>query len=920
MITSTKNIIEESEASKQIKVSEDKFQNLISQAPVLIATFKGTSFIVDTVNKTALEIWGKSYEEVINKPLFESSPELEDGLKTILNDIYTTGVPFISNEIPVQLKRIGKPDMAYFNSVYQPLRDVDNKIYGIILIGTEITKAVNARKQIEASELLSRTILESSLDCLKILDLEGRIQYMNYNGLCQMEIDDFSTFKNKYWSTLWGSENEALVKESVDKALKGEASRFTAFCPTAKGTPKWWDVTVSPVRKLGESVQQILSVSKDITEQKKSQEAIDKMASHLKLATDSANVGVWSLNMQSQELEWSALHKKMWGYDRHRTDLTYEDWHKLIVPEDKALAFKKVEEARINHSFYEVEYRIKRANDNVIRWMKSVGQYYYNKAGEAVTLTGITIDITEQKSFTEELEKKVTERTKELQQNEEESKKIINNAPDAVILINEQSIITLWNPKAEEIFGWKAEEVLGLSLNDIIIPTQYRDAHKEGMKHFLNTGETNILNKTIEITALNKEGKEFHISLTISQATQHGNKLFIAFLKDITLEKENKNQLIVKTKQLETLNKALNENIQLVIQQDKTIEKIKEFKFLADSIPQIVWTSQPDGNLDYYNQHWIDYTGMSIEETQGWGWGPVLHPEDLQRCIDVWTESFTTGKPYEIEYRFKRASDGIYKWHLGRAHPMRNDQGEIVKWFGSCTDIDAYKKALDLENKISQFEDFNRIVAHNLRGPAGSIDMLIRMLAEAGSEEERNEMMGMLKDSSTSLITTLDELMHVLEVRFNKNMTYDTCNLQELVEETKNMMRGQIISKQAIIKTNFEVPHIEFPLIYMKSIFYNMISNSLKYSQTDVPALIEVSSKKHFGKTVLEFTDNGLGIDLQKHGKNMFKLNKVFQSGFDSKGVGLFMTKTQIETFGGTISAESEPGNGTKFIITLENV
>ncbi|MDQ6763007.1 MAG: PAS domain S-box protein [Bacteroidota bacterium] len=770
------------------ETSEDKFQNLISQAPVLIVTFEGPSFIVKTINKMALNIWGKSYGEVINKPLLESSPELEDGLKNLLTGVFTTGEPFISNEIPVQLKRRGKPDSTYFNSIYQPLRDAYNKIYGIILIGTEITEAVTTRKLVEESEILSRTILESSPDCLKVLDLEGRLQYMNYNGLCQMEIDDFSTFKNKYWCTLWGGENEALIKASIDKAKKGETAKFTAFYPTAKGTPKWWDVVVSPVRKTGEPVLQIVSVSRDITEQKNSQEAIDKIGSHLKLATDSANLGVWSLNMQSQELEWTALHKKMWGYDEHRTDLTYEDWHKLIVPEDKELAFKRVQEASINHSFYEVEYRIKRANDNVIRWMKSVGQYYYNTAGEAVTLTGTSIDITEQKSFTEELEKKVAGRTKELG---------------------------------------------------------------------------------------------------------------------------------VRTKQLETLNEALNENIQLVIQQDKTIEKIKEFTFLADSIPQIIFTSRPDGYLDYYNRHWIEYTGMTIEETQGWGWGPVLHPDDLQQCIDVWTESITTGKPYEIEYRFKRASDGMYRWHLGRALPMRNDQGEIVKWFGSCTDIDAYKQALDLENKIGQFEDFNRIVAHNLRGPAGSIDMIIGMLAEAGSEEERKEMIGMLKSTSVSLNTTLNELMQVLEVRFNKNMTYDKCNLKELVEETENMMRGQMISKQAIITTNFAVPNIEFPLIYMKSIFYNMISNSLKYSHAGVPALIGVSTKKHLGKTVLEFTDNGLGIDLQKHGKNMFKLNKVFHSGFDSKGVGLFMTKTQIETFGGTISAESEPGNGTKFIVTL---
>ncbi len=87
------------------------------------------------------------------------------------------------------------------------------------------------------------------------------------------------------------------------------------------------------------------------------------MASHLKLATDSANVGVWSLNIQTQKLEWSALHKKMWGYDEKRIDLFYEDWHKLILPDYKKLVFHKVEDARINHSLYEVEYRIKRPDD-----------------------------------------------------------------------------------------------------------------------------------------------------------------------------------------------------------------------------------------------------------------------------------------------------------------------------------------------------------------------------------------------------------------------------------------------------------------------------------------------------------------------------------------------------------------------------
>ncbi len=116
---------------------------------------------------------------------------------------------------------------------------------------------------------------------------------------------------------------------------------------------------------------------------------------------------------------------------------------------------------------------------------------------------------------------------------------------------------------------------------------------------------------------------------------------------------------------------------------------------LANAMPQIVWTANPDGWLDYYNDRWVAYTGMSVEQTQGWGWAPVLHPDDVQRCVEVWKHSVDTGEPYEIEYRFRRASDGSYRWHLGRAMPVRDSSGKILKWFGTCTDIHDQKDAVD---------------------------------------------------------------------------------------------------------------------------------------------------------------------------------------------------------------------------------
>jgi PAS domain S-box-containing protein len=121
-------------------------------------------------------------------------------------------------------------------------------------------------------------------------------------------------------------------------------------------------------------------------------------------------------------------------------------------------------------------------------------------------------------------------------------------------------------------------------------------------------------------------------------------------------------------------------------------ESEKGFRQLADAMPQIVWTARPDGWIDYYNQRWFDYTGMTLAETEGWGWAPVLHADDLQNCIDNWSEAVRTGNPYEVEYRFKRASDGVYRWHLGRASAVRDAESRIVKWFGTCTDIDDQKR------------------------------------------------------------------------------------------------------------------------------------------------------------------------------------------------------------------------------------
>lgn len=179
----------------------------------------------------------------------------------------------------------------------------------------------------------------------------------------------------------------------------------------------------------------------------------------------------------------------------------------------------------------------------------------YVKDGSILFTRGFFRDVTARVQYEAQLERV----NNELKERENNLQQLLMNAPDAVIVINENSEITFWNPKAEEVFGWRAEEVIHKLLSATIIPLQHRQAHEAGMKRYLATGKAQVLNTTIEIEALKKSGEEFFISLTISRTLQNGKLAFISFIRDITEQKNNQLELERKTLDLEHSNTNLEE-------------------------------------------------------------------------------------------------------------------------------------------------------------------------------------------------------------------------------------------------------------------------------------------------------------------------------------------------------------------------
>ena len=140
----------------------------------------------------------------------------------------------------------------------------------------------------------------------------------------------------------------------------------------------------------------------------------------------------------------------------------------------------------------------------------------------------------------------------------------------------------------------------------------------------------------------------------------------------------------------------------------KVLEQSEEyFKRLADMSPQIIWTAKPDGTVDYFNERWYEFTGYD-KSLGNESWDSILHPEDAESTLKVWKQAVDTGKEYNIEYRFRDRNTNHYRWFLGKALPLKNEDGEVSQWFGTCTDIHDQKNfSAELENKVAKQRVFN---------------------------------------------------------------------------------------------------------------------------------------------------------------------------------------------------------------------
>ncbi|MBL7923070.1 MAG: PAS domain-containing protein [Bacteroidia bacterium] len=217
-----------------------------------------------------------------------------------------------------------------------------------------------------------------------------------------------------------------------------------------------------------------------------------------------------------------------------------------------------------------------------------------------------------------------------------------------------------------------------------------------------------------------------------------------------------------------------------------------------------------------------------------------------------------------------------------------------------------------------QLEDFCQIIAHNLRAPLSNLSLLNEMVTTAASMEEKLQYLDKQKPVIDFLHEVLEELMEALQVKQDATVRSQSIDVQKEIGRVTELLSAEIIRSGAEVTTDVtELPTFRYPQKYFDSIVFNLLSNALKYRSPDRPPRIHLRTYRQAGALYLQVRDNGLGLDLKKHGDKLFRLRKTFHKHPDAKGFGLFITKTQVEAMGGNIRVESEPGQGSTFVVKL---
>jgi len=460
---------------------------------------------------------------------------------------------------------------------------------------------------------------------------------------------------------------------------------------------------------------------------------------------------------------------------------------------------------------------------------------------------------------------------------------IVQSSDDAIISKTLNGLITSWNPAAEKLFGYTAEEMIGQSITRLI-PSDRLNEETFIMER-ISKGELVDHFHTIRQT---KDRRLLDISLTISPIRDSKGNITGAskIARDITKNKLEENVL----RQNE---KYLNE--------------------LANAMSQLVWIARPDGRVKYFNDRIAEYAGSEKLPDDTWRWEGLIHPDDLSSTAHDWNIALANGSVFVKEHRIQMKG-GIYRWHLSRVIPFK-EHGYISKWIGTATDID------NIKQMALRKDDFLSVASHELRTPITSIkaysQLLLNTYRSSNDEFLKNALMKLETQANkmTKLVTDFLKLSKIESGKLQLNK--ETFCIDDLVNEIAADIQLVSVNHKIIVKESERI-NVTADRERIAQVVANFLNNAVKYSPGADQVNVEIENCK--GHIVFSVTDKGVGINPKEHHKIFERFYRAKSNGnipFSGFGIGLYISAEIIHRHQGEIGVNSEEGKGSTFYFTL---
>ena len=640
------------------------------------------------------------------------------------------------------------------------------------------------------------------------------------------------------------------------------------------------DFVYQPIRDSEGEVDGIFVHAVDVTEKATYRKKIEESEQNLQILIDTVPVIIWITDAEGKSVYLNRNWYKYTGQSREEE--TGMGWLNCVHPEEMDTVRHTFLQALKNRESFSITYRLKNSKGEY-RWAIDSGRPKYRPDGSFEGMIGTVVDIHEDK-VNEQL----------IREKEHRTRSIVEQATVATaVYFGKEMKINMANDAMIQLWG-KDKSVYGKTLREALPELEGQPFHDLLQKVF-TTGETYW-------------GKEDKVDLVKDGKMNTG---FFNFtykpLRDETGEIYG------------ILNMAL-EVTEQVAARKQLEERETYFRQMADLMPEKVINTDPEGFPLYFNQNWLDFTGLSSLELRDKNWITLIHPEDENRFMEQWNSSLETGERFETEIRIIDREQN-YIWHLSRAEAVKDENGKIRMWISTNTDIQRLKE----EEKRK--EDFLKMVSHELKTPVtsikGYVQLLLSLLKTAQNPELDNMPLTLslerIDHQIRRLTRLISEMLDISRIEEGKlKLQNEQFSINQLINETV----------QDIVLTNtqhrIKVSHDYSCEVYgdkdrIGQVVINFVTNAIKYSPES--RLIRVNVEKGPANEVaIRVKDEGIGID-QKDQNNIFKRffriggeNEETYSGF---GIGLYLAKEIIQRHKGRIEVKSEKGKGSEFTFFL---